>query len=874
MELEIEISEGREVKKRDVEVPSSSTEDPLYVRESSRTEEGETPNPTTTEIIQVLKAIDICEVYSPKRVTAQAHRYGLESGLAMDLTTGWDFRIDHHKKAAMKYVMEVKPRLLIGSPMCTMFSSLQRLSGWNNEKQRKWGEAREHIQFVISLYMEQIKNGRLFLHEHPAGASSWDLDEIQKLMGKKDVYTVVADQCMYGLTTWSEKGGYPVPAKKPTKFMTNSFPISRELSKRCDRTHEHQPLVGGRAASAARYPDGLCRAICKGLLKDRKERVNKIHMLYGLKRDLPQNMRKHQDDYHDAAEEEWNKMSIKKLIQGEKNSNQSSVSEAIAWDDLTGMSLDAGAVQEARSKEIDYVIKKNVWNKIRRSEALRNNWKIIDTRWIDINKGDDEHPIHRSRLVGKEFNDGEMDGLFAGTPPLEALRFLVHRAATISNKNLGENVVMICDVARAFFEAKAQRNLCVELPNEALAEGETAQDWVGHLQRSLYGTRDAAMNWQEEVAFQMAKWKFTRGRYNPCLYHQRDSGLMVLVHGDDFVCVGSRDAARMFKRQLESRFEIKTQVIGSGEGEQKEGRVLNRIIRVTEDGWEYEADQRHVDILIDELGLRGANGVQTPCEEEKSWEKEDNQKGLDKKDETRYRALAARANYLATDRPDIMYATKEICRCMSSPTRGAWKRLKRLGRYLITYPRSVFQYEWQGEDQEVDGYTDSDWAGCKQTGKSTSGGAIMIGDHFIKGYSRTQKAVTLSSAEAELVAMVKMSCEILGMLGMMKDWNIDGEGVIWGDSSAALAISKRRGAGKMRHINVGMLWIQEKAIEGELQYNKVKGEQNPADLMTKSPNPSKIRTHLQKMSIRTSDDRAEQSLRTQGSGGGERQAER
>ena len=649
--------------------------------------------------------------------------------------------------------------------------------------------------------------------------------------------------------------------------MTNSGPLARELNKRCDRTHEHQPLVGGRAASAARYPDGLCRAICKGLMNDQKERMHKVHMICEVRRESPLELRRRKENDHEAAEEEGNKKSLRKLIESHRSEGGRNISEAIAWDDLTGMHLDAGAVQEARRKEMDYINKMGVWKNIPREEAIRNNWKIIDTRWIDINKGDDKNPIHRSRLVGKEFNDGEMDGLFAGTPPLEALRFLVHRAATVNNKNPGESVLMICDVSRAFFEAKAQRNVCVELPPEALASGETARDTVGYLQKSLYGTRDAAMNWQEEVAVQMLKWKFVRGKYNPCLYHHRDSGLIVLVHGDDFVCVGNRESANSFKRQLEDRFEIKTQLIGTGTGEVREGRVLNRIIRVTEDGWEYEADQRHADILIDELGLKGANSVQTPCEEEKSWEREENQQGLEKSEETKYRALAARANYLATDRPDIMYATKEICRSMSSPTRGAWKKLKRLGRYLLAHPRSVFQYNWQGEEHEVDGYTDSDWAGCKQTGKSTSGGVIMIGEHFIKGYSRTQKAVTLSSAEAELVAMVKASSEILGVLGMMKDWNTDGAGVIWGDSSAALAISKRKGAGKLRHINVGMLWIQEKAAEGELMYNKVKGEQNPADLMTKSPSPSKLSTHLKKMSIRTSTDRAEHSLRTQGSGG-------
>ena len=177
------------------------------------------------------------------------------------------------------------------------------------------------------------------------------------------------------------------------------------------------------------------------------------------------------------------------------------ITSALAWDDLTGMKLDAGKVVEARTKEVTYLRDKRVYDKIPRHQAQRSKWKIIKTRWIDINKGDDENPVYRSRLVGKEFNDGQMDGLFAATPPLEALRFLVHEAATVrTGEEMGTKVIMINDVARAFFEAAATRDICIEIPKEDLSDADRKHDKVGHLRMSLYGTRDAALNWQEEVA--------------------------------------------------------------------------------------------------------------------------------------------------------------------------------------------------------------------------------------------------------------------------------------------------------------------------------------------------------------------------------------
>ena len=104
-----------------------------------------------SELIQALLQIDIAEIYSPVRVTGEAAKFGLKPGEAMDLTTGWDFRLPRHREAAREYQRRCKPQLLIGSPMCTMFSQLQGLSGWSEKKELEWQEAVEHIQFLIQM---------------------------------------------------------------------------------------------------------------------------------------------------------------------------------------------------------------------------------------------------------------------------------------------------------------------------------------------------------------------------------------------------------------------------------------------------------------------------------------------------------------------------------------------------------------------------------------------------------------------------------------------------------------------------------------------------------------------------------------------------
>jgi hypothetical protein len=98
---------------------------------------------------------------------------------------------------------------------------------------------------------------------------------------------------------------------------------------------------------------------------------------------------------------------------------------------------------------------------------------------------------------------------------------------------------------------------------------------------------------------------------------------------------------------------------------------------------------------------------------------------------------------------DIQFAVKELCTKMSSPTIGSWKCLKRLGKYLVVVRNVgvVFQpshkYAWI-----IDVFEDSDWAGCKCTRKSTSGGIVCWRGGALKSWSGSQASVALSSGEA------------------------------------------------------------------------------------------------------------------------------
>ena len=142
---------------------------------------------------------------------------------------------------------------------------------------------------------------------------------------------------------------------------------------------------------------------------------------------------------------------------------------------------------------------------------------------------------------------------------------------------------------------------------------------------------------------------------------------------------------------------------------------------------------------------------------------------------------------------------------MAKPTGGAMRRLRRLGRYLLFAPRVVWRFAWQPPATAITAFTDSDWAGCKATAWSTSGGVLMLGSRCIKAWSVTQKCVTLSSAEAELMALIKGATEAIGLSQLAETWCLGLKADLFIDSSAALAIAQRRGSGRLRHVRIGQL---------------------------------------------------------------------
>ena len=106
--------------------------------------------------------------------------------------------------------------------------------------------------------------------------------------------------------------------------------------------------------------------------------------------------------------------------------------------------------------------------------------------------------------------------------------------------------------------------------------------------------------------------------------------------------------------------------------------------------------------------------------------------------------------------------------------------------------------------------------------------------------------MSLSSGEAEYYGIVKGSSIGLGLRSMMGDFGVEVAIKVNTDASAAKGMANRRGLGKVRHIAVNQLWIQDRIARGDLTIEKVNGKENISDILTKHVNAEDIRVHLHK----------------------------
>ena len=365
---------------------------------------------------------------------------------------------------------------------------------------------------------------------------------------------------------------------------------------------------------------------------------------------------------------------------------------------------DRSSTSEGRSVEGSNFVglkKQQIYEPVDIDEAWQVTGKApITLKWVDRNKGDWQHPNFRSRLVvrevkkkGQMLDDAE---LFSAMPPLEALKVLCSLMVSMkASKHGGALKLRILDISRAHFYGESRRPVYANLPPGREQEGKCAR-----LRKSTYGTQDASSIWQETYSKLLREHNMVQGVAWPAIFYHEATDSRFLCHSDDFVVLADSKGQQIVEEVLRKKFELRVHgSIGPEAGDGKAMTVLNRILEFdnTTGPIRYEADPRHAETVIRQLGLDEAKPVVTPAEKVSSQEALAASwlPALPSDRSSLYRLVVMRCAYLSQDRVDICESVETLARFMASPTEHSWGKLKRLGRYLKGCPRVVQEFKAQ-----------------------------------------------------------------------------------------------------------------------------------------------------------------------------------
>ncbi|CAK0891517.1 unnamed protein product [Prorocentrum cordatum] len=332
------------------------------------------------------------------------------------------------------------------------------------------------------------------------------------------------------------------------------------------------------------------------------------------------------------------------------------------------------------------------------------------------------------------------------------------------------------------------------------------------------------------------------------------------VHGDDFTAEGHVGTLDQLGDVLSVGYEI-TSSPPLGPGHPGVARCLKRVCGCVDQLPEtmlpdffWHADPKHVAEIINFGSKEGARAVDTPGTKAIGAQLRNATDPMPTTEARKTASAGGLAFYLAADRSDIMFASKAIMQDVSKPSHQMNARLMRLARYLEGHQVLDWCYGLQDLPSILTADGDADWAAPTVVArKNTSGGAIRFGNRTWECHSASQATQALSSGESEFYALGSVAAQGLQMKFFLDEVGIEVRLVVASDSAAAPGMAPRHGVGKVRHLELRHLWIQERLRLHMFELVKEDARKMVADVLTKYVNKESMATHLHELNLRMTD---------------------
>jgi hypothetical protein len=370
----------------------------------------------------------------------------------------------------------------------------------------------------------------------------------------------------------------------------------------------------------------------------------------------------------------------------------------------------------------------------------------------------------------------------------------------------------------------------MELPGGFRLNGKTCR-----LKKSIYGLKQASRAWNKKLDKLLKKLGFVQSNFDTCIYYRCEGEkiLIIAVYVDDLLILSNnKEEKQNLKADLMKRLKMKD----LGEAHYCVGIHIQR----DRDTGTISLDQeKYIEQVLSRFNMTECNGVSTPLDPNQDLFREEflpnsRQQEEEMRDIPFQEAVGSLMYAAQATRPDIAFAVGVMSRFNNNYGKTHWVAVKRIFRYLRQSASTKLVYRKTNED--LIGFSDSDWGGDKRDLKSTTGYTFVLSGAAISWNSKKQPTVAKSTTEAEYMALSMAATEAIWLKGLHKELVPQASDVveIFCDNKGSIDLSRNPGyRPKTKHIAVQHHFIRDRIAIGDILVKQIETTNMVADCLTK-----------------------------------------
>ena len=404
------------------------------------------------------------------------------------------------------------------------------------------------------------------------------------------------------------------------------------------------------------------------------------------------------------------------------------------------------------------------------------------------------------------------------------------------------------DVKNAFLNGLLKEETFLELP-----EGVNINEEQGNcyqLLKAMNGLKQAARAWYKKLDECLTELGFKQSEADPSLYtsHERNSMMFVLVYVDDILFVGSDDnRISQTVQQLSESFEIRV--------EDRVEKFLGILVDCRDNGDVHLHSSPAVQRILRQFNFENCRPAATPLPAGTILSAElcgSTDEEREKMSVIPYRERIGSLIYLAnTTRPDISFSVGMLSRYMENPDMRHWNAACHVLRYLKATANTGILYK-ANVSSEIHAYSDADFAGDRDSRKSTTGFVFTCASGAVSWRSKKQSLTAQSTVEVETIALSVSVRELLWMKKILLDFQLPSSyaSVVGVDNQGCISVCKSGAlTDKTKHISVQLSLIRDHIENGDITLVYIPTAHMAADMFTKQLTRVKLLANLRMIGL-------------------------